>query len=127
MQSIINARMKYKKAPMSVFLFVNKTVKELQYFESTINFNINYNESLSEVYIFIDEYRLTQVMSNLLKNAVHFGNARDVEIIIQRINENIRISITDHGDGISEKHQNTVFDCYVKSDQYKNQNHVGSV
>ncbi len=124
-QSIIYARMTYNKEPVNVSVFINKAVDDVKNYEKAIKFRIKKNDATSEAYVFVDEYRLSQVMSNLLKNAVRYGKAGSVDVIIQKLNDNIRISVTDHGDGIPEKFQSTVFDRFIRIEQHKNQNHIG--
>ncbi|MFV2060005.1 MAG: sensor histidine kinase [Gammaproteobacteria bacterium] len=124
-QSIIYARMNYNKKPVNVVLFINKTIEDISSYEDKVSFKITKEDSLSEAYFFVDEYRLSQVMNNLLKNAIRYGNSGSVDIIVQKLNENIRISVTDHGDGIPEKYQSTVFDRFIKIEQHKDQNHMG--
>jgi PAS domain S-box-containing protein len=48
-----------------------------------------------------DRFRLEQVIGNLLTNAIRYGQGKPVEIKIYRVNNNVRISVTDQGYGIA--------------------------
>ncbi len=64
-----------------------------------------------------DRHRLMQVMDNLISNAVKFSNFGDeVEILMSHHGQNVRISVTDHGPGVSRKHQKSIFDRFVQAD-----------
>jgi PAS domain S-box-containing protein len=69
-----------------------------------------------------DEKRLTQVIYNLLKNAVKFtpahGSVRFKARVLDKDKENVvlRIEITDNGIGMSKEQQNKLFDLFEQAD-----------
>ncbi|MCC7037750.1 MAG: GHKL domain-containing protein, partial [Alphaproteobacteria bacterium] len=68
-----------------------------------------------------DRSQLTQVMTNLLQNAIDSIHERQVEtpgdgrikIVIEQLGSNISISVEDNGTGLPEKVKNQLLEPYV--------------
>jgi signal transduction histidine kinase len=56
-----------------------------------------------------DSSRIDQVITNLLSNALKYGAGEPVTLTVTRSNGNARLDVTDHGIGISEEDQRTIF------------------
>lgn len=73
-------------------------------------------------YIWVDEFRLKQVLVNLLGNAVKFTQQGEIGLkisIIQQLNVNIqkiRFEVSDTGIGIEEKKMKQIFDAFMQSE-----------
>ncbi|MEZ5872388.1 MAG: PAS domain-containing sensor histidine kinase [Nitratireductor sp.] len=68
-----------------------------------VEISLRVQEGLPEVTA--DERAIKQVMINLLSNAVKFSeDGSHIEVDVRRTGMNIRISVTDHGIGISPEH-----------------------
>jgi len=67
--------------------------------------------------IFVDEMRIGQVISNLVENAVKFSLANSAITIGARLEkENIVISVTDHGEGMSKEVMEKLFNRFYQAD-----------
>lgn len=101
-------------------------ISVLNYDEYTIVF-----EQDEHVIMTGDELKLTQVMYNLINNAItHTGDDKRV-VITQRIEEEshrkfVRIEVTDSGDGISFEDSQTIWNRYYKMDKTYKRAHNGS-
>lgn len=78
-----------------------------------------------------DPWRIKQIISNLVSNAVKFTDAGHVLIRTQieeetEQNYTIMVSISDTGVGISEKDQSTLFQAFHQVDSLPNRRHGGS-
>ena len=72
----------------------------------------------SEVYIHADETRLLQVVYNLVNNAINYtGEDKSVTIRQDVLDDIVRVSIIDTGEGISEENLPLVWDRYYKIDK----------
>lgn len=71
-----------------------------------------------EIFIRADETRITQALYNLLINAINY-TGEDKTITISQIasNENVRIEVTDTGDGIASENLPYIWDRYYKVDK----------
>lgn len=62
-----------------------------------------------------DSFRIEQVITNLLTNALKFGEHRPVEITATREGKRLRFSVKDHGVGLSKEDQKRIFLRFSRS------------
>src|SRR5262245_45175475 len=63
-----------------------------------------------------DEQRLTQVLLNLVGNAIKFTDAGEVRVTAKAVNGHFIISVVDTGPGIPEDHQARIFEQFHQVD-----------
>jgi signal transduction histidine kinase len=63
-----------------------------------------------------DERRLTQVLLNLVSNAIKFTDTGEVEVRVQTVNGEFNIMVCDTGPGIAPKDQATIFEQFQQID-----------
>src|SRR5262249_29253387 len=63
-----------------------------------------------------DEQRLTQVLLNLVGNAIKFTNTGEVHVTAKAVNGHFNISVTDTGPGIPEQEQKRIFEQFHQID-----------
>ena len=63
-----------------------------------------------------DEQRLTQVLLNLVGNAIKFTDAGEVRVTAKAVNSHFNVSVTDTGPGIAEEHQARIFEQFHQVD-----------
>jgi len=63
-----------------------------------------------------DERRLTQVLLNLVSNAIKFTDTGEVEVRVQSVNGEFNIMVCDTGPGIAPKDQATIFEQFQQID-----------
>lgn len=69
-----------------------------------------------------DKIRIGQATSNLISNAIKYGNHQPIEVKIQKHNDSALIIVMDHGIGISKEQQKKIFGLFeraVSPDEYK--------
>lgn len=77
--------------------------------------------------VFADEHRITQVITNLLSNAAKYGGNNDtVEVLTERKGKYVRVSITDHGEGIPEHLKERIFENFTQADNSNSRKIAGS-
>jgi signal transduction histidine kinase len=62
-----------------------------------------------------DQLRLEQVVSNLLANAVKYGAAHPIEIDVRSMDRKVRLTMRDHGIGISPQDAARVFERFERA------------
>lgn len=89
-------------------------------------FNIVFN-SKEDVYINADELRISQVIYNLVNNALNHAG-EDKTVIIDQIvkDRRVRIEVTDHGEGIPADKLPYIWDRYYKVDKEHRRGVIGS-
>jgi signal transduction histidine kinase len=63
-----------------------------------------------------DEQRLTQVLLNLVGNAIKFTDSGEVRVTAKTVNGLFNVSVTDTGPGIPEEHQGRIFEQFHQVD-----------
>jgi signal transduction histidine kinase len=61
-----------------------------------------------------DRLRVEQIATNLISNAVKYGNRRPVEVIVEGTNDRGRLIVVDHGIGIAERDQTRIFERFER-------------
>jgi PAS domain S-box-containing protein len=72
-----------------------------------------------------DRLRLGQVVTNLVSNAVKYGEGKPIEIGIEGNGERVRLSVRDHGIGLAEESQHRIFQRFVRASQARNYGGLG--
>lgn len=62
-----------------------------------------------------DRSRVDQVVTNLLTNAIKFGPGRPIEVALRQNGDDARISVRDHGIGISGEDQKRIFERFERA------------
>ncbi len=72
----------------------------------------------NELAVEADSQRLMQVILNLLSNAIKYGKGSNPEISLEKIQYRntsaVKLGVRDHGQGISESDQKTLFKPYTQ-------------
>ncbi|AOS37298.1 hybrid sensor histidine kinase/response regulator [Pseudomonas brassicacearum] len=61
-----------------------------------------------------DEFRIEQVISNLLTNALRYGGKGPIEVRVYKTPDHACIEVQDHGIGISEENQRRIFQQFER-------------
>ncbi|TLX74595.1 hypothetical protein E9993_11780 [Labilibacter sediminis] len=64
--------------------------------------------------LFSDEFRIKQILTNLMNNALKFTEQGQVEIGLRKNAETIQFYVKDTGPGIPERDQDRIFDRFIK-------------
>ncbi len=73
-----------------------------------------------------DPNRIQQVFWNLLNNAIKFtGNGGQVQVLLERVNSHLEVSVIDTGEGIHPDFLPHVFDRFRQADASKTRRHGG--
>jgi PAS domain S-box-containing protein len=81
-----------------------------------LSFNISLGKDLPE-FIRSDSQRLSQILKNLMSNAIKFTEHGSINISVQKHGDkNISIAVKDTGIGIAEDKQNLIFEAFHQGD-----------
>ncbi|MFN3770609.1 MAG: ATP-binding protein [Ectopseudomonas guguanensis] len=64
--------------------------------------------------VMMDEFRIEQVLANLLTNALRYGDGKPVSVRVRAEGEKVRAEVRDQGIGISEADQRRVFEQFER-------------
>lgn len=81
----------------------------------------------SDVFVTADKIMILQVVYNLINNAINYTGADKYVLVCQRIvDDEVRISVTDTGEGIDEEQLPLIWDRYYKVDKVHKMSAVGT-
>ena len=111
---------------MMDFKFTDMNVKEVIN-EIVTSFRIKMPDNVAliapqdspECQIYSDRMRLTQVISNFLNNAIKYTSEGCITLAYEIIGDEIKFSVTDTGDGMSQEIQAHIFDRFYKGNTFK--------
>jgi signal transduction histidine kinase len=114
-------------APINLPQFVRPIIDDLRILakEKNLALNLTIDPTLPQV-VDHDEERLTQIITNLMTNAIKFTHEGHVQFDIARgEGQMLTITVTDTGIGIPAGMQDTVFDSFVQVGSASNNTGVG--
>lgn len=81
----------------------------------------------ADLQIFADEHRINQVVTNFVNNAVKYApESKEVILGVEKIGNNVKISVKDNGPGIPIEKQAYIFDRYYRAEnETKSYNGLG--
>ena len=97
----------------NIYDIITDCLSELEYqiSQKKIAINLNVPEDLE---LIVDRFRITQVFSNILSNAVKFSSDNDIiDINVLEENQNFLFKIKDHGKGLTLKEIEKLFGKFV--------------
>lgn len=62
-----------------------------------------------------DRFRADQIVTNLLANAIKFGQGRPIEIVVSASDGRAKLVVTDHGIGIPPDRQQAIFEPFERA------------
>lgn len=71
-------------------------------------------KSDSELFVLGDSYRLEQALSNLITNAIKYGEGKPINIVIESSKNTVFLSVYDEGKGIASEDLGKIFMRYTR-------------
>lgn len=98
--------------------------------EKGLALTLNIDDSISDNYE-LDETKTSQILGNLLTNAIKFTQVGGVEVKVSKLSghagtDQVRFEVKDTGIGIPENFKNTIFDSFSQVQSIKTRNQGGS-
>jgi len=69
------------------------------------------------IMVHVDQYSIQQVLLNLIENAIKYTKEGSVAIKLEQLNKQAVLSVIDTGIGISEEHQERIFEPYTQESE----------
>lgn len=115
---IESGTMDLKFADMNVKEVINEIVTSFR-IKMSDNVALIAPQDSPECQIYSDRMRLTQVISNFLNNAIKYTSEGCITLAYEIIGDEIKFSVTDTGDGMSQEIQAHIFDRFYKGNTFK--------
>jgi signal transduction histidine kinase len=116
-EKLESGRVVFDVAKVNVRSLVEHAIEANRDFAESLNVRIRLLESPSVDEVRADADRLAQVLTNLLSNSIKFSPAgSEVVVSISKRTESLRISLRDHGIGISADFRAHLFEKFAQAD-----------
>lgn len=115
---IESGTMDFKFADMNVKEVINEIVTSFR-IKMPDNVALIAPQDSPECQIYSDRMRLTQVISDFLNNAIKYTSEGCITLAYEIIGDEIKFSVTDTGDGMSQEIQAHIFDRFYKGNTFK--------
>lgn len=95
----------------------NNLVLEFQTAAKVKSLKLSFESSIGEVFINADEYSVTQIISNLIDNAIKYTKEGFVKVTLNKNSDNEAVvKVSDSGIGISKDFLKNIFEPYVQEE-----------
>ncbi len=107
---------------------IEETMNSLEMKANRRSISIRFDKEYSKpIMVKCDADKIGQVMTNLLVNAVNYGNEGGVaEVRFHDMDEHILVEVADDGIGISEEHLGRLFERFYRTDKSRSRNEGGT-
>ena len=104
----------YKEGKLSNFTTL--IIQELNVLAEQKNITIHFNPPENETLIKLDPFRISQVIRNLLANAIKFSAPnKQIQIDISQAQEIVNFTIKDNGIGVPDADKKSIFEKFTQS------------
>ncbi|GKU27148.1 PAS domain-containing sensor histidine kinase [Clostridium folliculivorans] len=102
------------------------TISVVTYAENK-GIEVIFDTFVEELYIYCDPDKIERIILNLLSNAIKFTDSNGkISVLVEQIEDNVRIAIKDDGRGIPEDQINIIFERFRQVDKSLAREHEGS-
>lgn len=106
-----------KQAPFSLTSCIESIFARYTKLKESDGLNIEFEHD-GEVFVMGDELRMTQVLYNLINNAINYIGDDKTVVVKQTVEGGrVRVEVIDHGDGIPEEKLAYIWDRYYRVDK----------
>jgi signal transduction histidine kinase len=104
----------FKKTSVNIVPVINRSIVDLEGFAKEKQLDLSSNISKNELFIFTDEKRLEQILTNLLSNALKYTKTGRVSISVTEEVKVVKITVADTGVGMDVDGQKKLFAPFVR-------------
>lgn len=81
-----------------------------------------------KVFTYADSFRISQVLKNLVDNAIKYGsdNGGDIKVCIKILDEDVKVEVSDQGKGIPKEHLASVFQRFYRVEKSRSKEKGGT-
>lgn len=118
MEKIEAGKMEFKAERIDLLALLKQVIEDTGPYAETYGVQLKLNDETKEPLVLsLDARRLTQVLTNLISNAIKFSpKGEDVTLSCDDLGDKVRISVADHGPGIDEEFRKRLFQRFSQHD-----------
>lgn len=117
MEKLLAGKMEFELRVQPLLPIVQQSLEGNSSYADTFGVRLVLQTDLTNEQVLIDAQRLQQVLANLISNAVKFSSSQgQVEIVVNRQHNHVKIAVVDHGPGVSEEFRTRIFQKFSQAD-----------
>ena len=117
---ISSGKLKLEMQPLNIFEVLKTVYNSQQPAAQTKNINLEFSASADNIQVYGDSFRLQQIFSNILSNAMKFtGEGGNIKIVAQADDNSVKVIVNDNGQGISASALPSIFRQFRQDDDRK--------
>lgn len=117
MEKLVAGKMHLDMQLHALMPLIEQAIKSNSTYGIDRGIKLSLTGAISTAKVKVDSQRLLQVLSNLLSNAIKYSpDDGTVEIYVQEMGGTARITVADHGSGISAEFRNRIFQKFSQAD-----------
>lgn len=118
---------KMSKGRIDMRQVVREVLEQLESKASQKNVTIQVKSPEPEVWVLADSQRIGQVMTNLIENAIKYGNQDGtIQVVFEDEKKDWKISVKDNGPGIPPEHLSRIFERFYRVDKARSRTDASS-
>ena len=107
----------YKLSSITVDDFINDLLLDYKKLSDQKGLELVFENKIGQLKLKSDQYCLTQVLGNLIDNAIKYTDSGSVKVVLSKNHQNnVNIDIEDTGIGISEEYSMHLFEPYTQEE-----------
>ncbi len=117
-----------EKEEFNLFDTVSNVVNILEEkaYDKGLTLIIDYDINLGKVF-YGDSLRISQILMNLISNAIKFTHEGEIILIIKKVNrDSVRIEVKDSGIGLTKEQTDRIFESFTQADTSTTKNYGGT-
>lgn len=116
-----------QKEDFDMEYLISEVLDQLENKASKRNIDFKLNNKSSNPTVFADYHRISQVITNLVDNAIKYGNSKgNIELTLEDKNDKLEVVIKDDGPGIPKEHQSRIFQRFYRIDKSRSREKGGT-
>jgi len=119
--------LKIEMRSFEIIDLIKEIVETLELKAKEKNISLQFHNDLSSIYVTADRNKISQVLTNLINNAISYGKI-DGEVVISAvpIDDLVTIEVKDNGIGIETEHFPRLFERFYRVEKSRNRNEGGT-
>lgn len=119
--------LKIEMRSFEIIDLIKEIVETLELKAKEKNISLRFHNDLSSIYVTADRNKISQVLTNLINNAISYGKI-DGEVVISAvpIDDLVTIEVKDNGIGIETEHFPRLFERFYRVEKSRNRNEGGT-
>jgi two-component system phosphate regulon sensor histidine kinase PhoR len=122
-----NPELTIDKRPFDLVEVIKETFDSLEFLAKEKQIQLSFKRDYSNIFVLGDRNKIGQVITNLVKNSILYGNENGSTVItLEPIENLILVEIKDNGIGIDPKHWTRLFERFYRVEKSRNRHEGGT-